>query len=340
MMRRPFVGKRIFGACAAATLAAATTAAAHHSPAAYDQTTQIVIEGTITKIAWVNPHVYFTLAVPGPGGSTVEQEVQAGSPAGLKTLGVGKNALAVGDRVAVRAYPNRRGSGRVVWGLSVKTAAGKGFPVDFFAGTDPAAPTVVASGLAGSWVPQLAGLAFGNRVPGKLTAAGAAARDDVEGYRNSVATCGAWPAPQIMLIPIIRSIEVGDTAVRLRFDWMSAERVVHLDQAAHPAGVPPTLAGHSIGRWEGATLVVDTVAFEPNRSGIAVGVPSGPRKHLVERLSLAEDRLHLRYDFTIEDPEYLSAPVTFSELWDHRPDLEPSGDECDAATARRFLVLE
>jgi hypothetical protein len=59
----------------------------------------------------------------------------------------------------------------------------------------------------------------------------------------------------------------------------------------------------------------------------------------VERLTLTEDRLRLRYETTVEDPEYLEKPVSFTKLWDHRPDLKlsPRSEVCDPAIARRFL---
>ena len=108
--------------------------------------------------------------------------------------------------------------------------------------------------------------------------------------------------------------------------------------AAHPANVQPSLHGHSIGRWEGETLVIDTIGFEPNPSGIGMNVPSGPRKHTVERLTLTEDRTRLRYEVTVEDPTYLTGPATLTQQWDHRPDLEFSQNTgaCDPEVARRY----
>jgi hypothetical protein len=74
---------------------------------------------------------------------------------------------------------------------------------------------------------------------------------------------------------------------------------------------------------------------------LRAGVPSGARKHLVERLSLTEDGLRLRYEFEIEDPEYfLGSSDTFTVMWDHRPDLVPSGDACNRENAGRFLTEE
>ena len=87
----------------------------------------------------------------------------------------------------------------------------------------------------------------------------------------------------------------------------------------------------------GERLVIDTVAFTPHPVGIAIAVPSGPSKHLVERLALAPDRRHLRYDMTIEDPAGLAGPASISTQWEYRPDLEPSGVACNPESARRVL---
>ena len=86
--------------------------------------------------------------------------------------------------------------------------------------------------------------------------------------------------------------------------------------------------------------MIDTIAFEPNPSGIFINIPSSARKRTIERLTLTEDRLRLRYETTVEDPEYLEKPVSFTMLWDHRPDLKPSPKSegpREPAIARRYL---
>ncbi len=335
-IRRFFVG--------AATLMVASAVSAHHSPAAFDTTKEIVIEGTITKVGWVNPHIYFTLAVTGPDGSTVEREIQAGSASGLTALGVTKDMLVVGEHVTVRGAPNRRGAERVVWGLNLTRNTGATYAIDFAGRSAAVTPTVDAKSLAGRWLPPVTFRrevqAFRQQIDAQLTAMGRASLDDVDSYRVSAAECVPWPAPQMTLVPMLRTLEVNDDVVKMSFDWMHGARTIHLDQTAHPTNIEPSLQGHSIGRWDGATLVIDTVAFAPNRSGVAIGISSGARKHLVERLTLTEDRRHLRYELTMEDPEFISAPVSFTQQWDHRPDLEPSGQECDPEIARRFLDVE
>ena len=137
----------------------------------------------------------------------------------------------------------------------------------------------------------------------------------------------------------LRTIELGDAQVVMQFDNTGDKttRVVHMT-AAHPADLKPSLDGHSIGRWEGETLVIDTIGFEADSSGLGLNVPAGPRKHLVERLTLTDDRTRLRYEVSVEDPDFLTGPATFTQQWDHRPDLEfaQSTGACDLEVARRY----
>ena len=98
----------------------------------------------------------------------------------------------------------------------------------------------------------------------------------------------------------------------------------------HPAGLERSLQGHSIGWWEGETLVVDTADFIPVP-------PNGESKHLVERFSLTDDRRHLRYEFIWEDPEPFTTAFSYSMLWGPHPELEPSRVACDEENARLSL---
>jgi len=138
----------------------------------------------------------------------------------------------------------------------------------------------------------------------------------------------------------MREIEIGEDEVVLHFDNTGDHviRTVHIG-AEHPADPPPSRHGHSVGRWEGDTLVLDMVGFEPNPSGLGLIVPSSPGKHTVERLILTEDRTRLLYQVTVEDPVYLSEPAMLMQQWDHRPDLEfsPPSQACDDEVAERYI---
>ena len=78
-------------------------------------------------------------------------------------------------------------------------------------------------------------------------------------------------------------------------------REIWMDGRGHPDNLQPTYHGHSIGHWEGDTLVVDTVGFNEKMWFDAEGSPHTEQLHLVEkftRLSLEQ----LKYEITIDDP--------------------------------------
>lgn len=330
-------------ACAASA-AVGSAAAAHHSPANYDRNREEILTGTIAELSWKNPHIYFVLELAQPDGSTTRQEIQAGSISVSNTLGVTRELLEPGKRVSVLVHPSRSGDDRVVWGVNLTTQDGATYSLDIGGNLDTTDRSVEAESIAGSWVPPFGAQREGARsLPFEdlpMTDAARAAREDFESWRRLEASCTQWPAPRVMTFTIQRTIAVADDQVTMDFDWMGARRVVHLDETEHPADVAPSAQGHSIGRWDGDALVIDTVGFEPNLSGVNLGVPSGSAKHMVERLSLTDDRRHLLYEYTIEDPEYLTEPVSASSVWDHRPDIQPSGAQCDDAVASRFLEYE
>jgi hypothetical protein len=106
---------------------------------------------------------------------------------------------------------------------------------------------------------------------------------------------------------------------------------------AHPGDGERTLQGHSIGWWEGETLVVDTVDFADHRSpyGSGTGIPSGAEKHVVERYRLSDDGTHALVDIVLEDPEYLAEPVTAQFVWRYSPHFEMLQLGCDREIAMR-----
>jgi hypothetical protein len=90
----------------------------------------------------------------------------------------------------------------------------------------------------------------------------------------------------------------------INYGLYSFERVIHMSMVAHPTNITPSYAGHSIGRWEGDVLVVDTVGFEPGV--IAPPVRNSGELHIVERFSLDPEKMVLTRDFVAEDPVYFT----------------------------------
>jgi len=99
-------------------------------------------------------------------------------------------------------------------------------------------------------------------------------------------------------------------------------RIVYMDGRAHPKDWKPSWYGHAVGKWEGDTLVVDSVGYNERFWLTREGVPHTSQLHLIERISRPNFN-QLRYEATVEDPGAYTA--TWSGGWNLRwsPGNEP-----------------
>jgi hypothetical protein len=100
------------------------------------------------------------------------------------------------------------------------------------------------------------------------------------------------------------------------------QRWIYLDEA-HPANLPKTYLGHSTGKWEGDTLVIDTVALNDKTRIDEEGITHSDQLHVVERIRKVEidGVLHLESLITITDPVMFTRPWTTKRLYKARPDV-------------------
>jgi hypothetical protein len=104
---------RIFSWLAAGVLLAATAVPvlAHHSfSAEYDSNKKISVKGIVTKVDWMNPHVYFYIDVTDDGGNIVNWAFEMGPPNGLQRAGWTRNTMKIGDEVIVEGTLAKDGS--------------------------------------------------------------------------------------------------------------------------------------------------------------------------------------------------------------------------------------
>jgi hypothetical protein len=106
-----------------------------------------------------------------------------------------------------------------------------------------------------------------------------------------------------------RVVQRGDT-ITLLYGRHGVERTVHMNMDAHPGDIEPSLAGHSIGRWEDDILIVDTVGFTPGV--LNARMPHSDQLHLVERFSFDPDTRQLDRSYTANDPLYWTEEQTGS----------------------------
>jgi hypothetical protein len=132
----------------------------------------------------------------------------------------------------------------------------------------------------------------------------------------------------------VNRITKADGAITLEYGRGLA-RTVHTNLTSHPTGVAPSRAGHSIGRWDGDTLVVDTVGFLP---GIIAGtVPHGEGLHVVERFTLDPATHALTRDYTAEDPVNFTDQYAGTDIV-KVADAPFANDRCEELTYRNYSL--
>ena len=322
-----------------------TTTWGHHSRNNFDQETLLEFQGVITEYSWRNPHTFATLAVETEPGEPRELLMELNSISVMSRLGWTRDTLKVGDEVTVFANPDNNPEKNLYysnyWVLpdsSIMASA---------PGTAPAsAPqrqqrqvdaTATSEDFSGIW--RAAGGRFGAGGMGMgrgntnggnagpppaslggqgpasglpLTALGQAELDAWNVEDNPWFRCISKTPPWLYSSVGAHRFSRNDDTLVIRHEINDAERVIYLGQTEHPADTEPSHLGHSVGWFEGETLVVDTAYFAPAQWGIGGGVSSSTQKHLVERLTLTDEGRRMEIQYTIEDPMYLTEPVSLT----------------------------
>lgn len=156
----------------------------------------------------------------------------------------------------------------------------------------------------------------GRRLQAQFASQRAATSDSAQ-TRSLAERCITWGnvGPPMMPPTYNANLQILQTRdqVIIRHEMMHDVRVIHLDGRPHPSPSVRWLAGHSLGRWEGPTLVVDTTNFTDKTN--FRGTPQNTRQdifataslHVLERFT-PTDRETIRYEFTVEDAATWTRP--------------------------------
>jgi hypothetical protein len=124
----------------------------------------------------------------------------------------------------------------------------------------------------------------------------------------------------------VNRITQGRDTITIQYGQMNLRRTIHMNMKTHPAGTKPSRAGHSIGRWEGDTLVVDTVGFLPGV--LNAPVRHSDQLHVVERFTLDPKTMKMTREYTAEDPINLKGQYKGQDIVEPA-DQEYAPDKCN-----------
>jgi hypothetical protein len=127
--------------------------------------------------------------------------------------------------------------------------------------------------------------------------------------------------PRIYLQPFPFQMVTTPKEIIMIFEYDHTVRQIFMDGRAHPEDITPTYMGHSIGKWEGDTLVVDTVGFNDKSWLDRDGHPHSDQLHVVERFHRI-NRDDMTIDISMEDPKALAKPWKTQLNFQFKPDWD------------------
>ncbi len=308
------------------------TTSAHHSLANFDRTTVPELEGEITRVAWMNPHVAITLNVDG-----VAWELESHPQITMVRLGVPR--LQIGQRITVAGWVSAQDEPRMRlnnlllpdgtevlldrqaqprWSTEVI-----GIGVSEFSNIRADSAQTQVSGIFRVWPRTLEaqGIRWPTDLPLTPHAQSVYARWDRTQDPALQCEPPGMPRAQAQNPFAIQFVDRGNV-IELRMEEFDQVRTIHMSGEVIEENPQRTPLGYSTGRWEDeSTLVVRTTAISYTLFNQA-GVPLGSSTEVVERFSLSEDQVRLNYDITVIDEEIFTEPVTGAKYWIWMP-----GDE-------------
>ncbi len=132
-------------------------------------------------------------------------------------------------------------------------------------------------------------------------------------------TCSPTGVPGAYFVPYQWEIVQGRDRLVILYEYPHLFRVIPIDGTPHPADPDPTWMGDSVGRWEGDTLVVDTIGFN-DKTELPGGFRHTEALHVIERFHRT-DFNNLDYEATVEDPNVFVKPWTIVRGFPLRTDL-------------------
>jgi hypothetical protein len=323
-------------------------AMAHHSFFGRFDTQRLAeLEGEVTDLLWRNPHAYLTVRdVAG-----TPWEIETSSLTVLKRMGIDEGTIRVGDRIRIAGNPPV-GAKREMYARHVLLPDGRELLLNV--GLKPrwtqaalGDESLLMARDGDSSRPDLGIFRVWShtRVIARLFPEVTDVNVDIQSYPltataraalakfnratdNPTANCLPKGMPTIMEAPYpIEFVRQSDGNILLRLEEYDLERPIDMQASTAPASAVPSPLGYSVGRWDGAVLVVTTTKINwPFFSQL--GIPQSTAVEIVERFTPVADGSRLDYEMTVTDPATFTRPVVLTQYWLWLPSVQLLPYEC------------
>ncbi len=290
---------------------------AHHAfNSIYDVNNFSVINGTIEKVMWKNPHAQLTITTD----SGDSWHIETNSISILKRMGVDDNLLLVGDRISIAGYKRRDGklsmwTNNILLSNDQEVILRPGIESFWNDSALSSSESWLSNGDTGGeeqgifrvWSTRFNGPGRYMRLPNPPLTESALVK--YNSYNPLVddptLNCNPKGMPWIMHQPYPTEFRQGENKIYFHIEEYDLIRVIHMEQNIEAK--ERTLLGHSTGKWDGDDLLVETTHVNWHQFD-NTGIPISDNATFEERFSLSSDGSELNY--TIKTTDLL----TFNEV--------------------------
>jgi hypothetical protein len=349
------LNRKMLGLAAASCVFFTVDSHAHHSFAAnfyFDQVTEI--EGEVVAVRWRNPHVEFDVEGIDDDGLQHRWTAETYALSGLRARDIVSPFVAVGDHVRVAGNPGRRKTDNLYVtnllmanGDEVVLRDAGGFRFtdqvhdasgsQYVEAGDGSRPEL---GIFRVWTtPVISPFPFPEDVNPSLTRtrlpltpgalAVLEAFDPIDD--NPINDCALKGMPVIMEQPYPLQFYEEDGNIIIHLEEYDTFRTVYMGANATTVEPVPGILGHSVGRWDGNTLIVETTSMNWGWFD-TVGVPLSTNARAVERWTVADDGSRLDWEMVVTDPATFTEPVTLTKFFFYVPGNQVNRYECTVGT--------
>ena len=323
-------------------------ASAHHSRAHYAGEAR-ELRGDVVRLRWGNPHTAVVLETVDDSGEAATWRIDF-----LGTQGLSREALEVGKRLTLAGLESTQGPGDLLAtnilladGTELQLGAVEPFwSSDLTRAPVPTRVDTLVDGLAENrglfrvWSPPAedwerytrlqhsyyfleseeerarvwSQAIFGAWRSAPYTESALAARAGWDALDNFATRCEPEGMPRLMLNPHPFEFVDEEARIRLRSELYDIDRIIHMGAAADSEDIPPSALGHSVGRWEADTLIVETTRVDWPWLDNS-GTPQGQAAEFEERFTVSADQTRLDYQLTVTDPATFTEPAVYDRHW-------------------------